>query len=258
MERLASLDYSALFVDDDGTDTVPAMVTLTYPGDWLAVAPTNAVVQGHIKALRKRWNREWGTWMDESAPEDHRGWRQRARSNPFVGVWKREFQRRGAPHYHLLIVPPQHPKFRGWLSETWADIVGAAWCGRETAVLGLLDDGKEGIVCCERHRHIAGGTGVDFREGARATDPRRLAVYFAKHGAYGVKEYQNEGPAAWLENGGLGRFWGVWGLPSAAEAVDVDPAVAQAVARTLRRLERSKRYQVSLRVLRCTCWKRAD
>lgn len=232
--RLATLDYSGLFVDAAGNDTAPAMVTLTYPGDWQAVAPSNAAVQRHLRALRLRWNRAWGCWLDGDG---------KVRENLFFGVWKREFQRRGAPHYHLLIVPPDSPHFRSWLSQTWAEIVGAEWCGSECWT---------GAACCERGRHVQAGTGVDFREGARATDPRRLAVYFAKHGAYGAKEYQNEGPQEWLENGGLGRFWGVWGVPPVVSAVEVDPAVAQAVARTLRRLMRSQRYAMSLRLLRCT------
>lgn len=238
--RLASLDYAPLFVNFFGDETVPAMVTLTYPGDWEAVAPSNAAVRRHVEQLRLRWNRAWAN-----------------QGNPFVGVWKREFQRRGAPHYHFLIVPPIDPTFREWLSETWAEIVGAAWCGEEC---WKSFDGRlvKGLACCERGRHVVAGTGVDFREGARAVDPRRLALYFAKHGGYSAKEYQNEGPASWLAAGGVGRFWGVIGLEPATATVEVDQATAQALARVLRRLERTKRFPLQVRTLRCRCDRTAD
>lgn len=243
--RLAALDYAPLFVNFFGTDTTPAMVTLTYPGDWLAVAPDHATVRGHVRELEKRWNRAWA---------DH--------GHPFVGIWKREFQRRGAPHYHFLLSIPTHVEFRAWLSETWADVVGAEWCGTRCWEdwAGGRDyvSVKPGKACCERGRHVQAGTGVDFHEGARAVDPRRLAFYFAKHGEYAAKEYQNQGPAEWLAKGGVGRFWGVIGLESAARAVEVDPATAQAVARTLRRLERSKRFAMEVRTLRCKCHRTAD
>jgi hypothetical protein len=232
------------------------MLTLTYPGDWLAVAPSNEVVRRHVRLLEKRWNREWGVWADASG---------KLRANPFVATWKREFQARGAPHYHYLVAPPESPDFPQWLSETWADIVGSDWCGHACWTVWKGGDNYvevapagKGDPCCERGRHVMAGTGIDYREGARAVDPRRLAVYFAKHGAYGAKEYQNEAPAEWLENGGAGRFWGVIGLSAAVAAVEVDPVTAQAVARILRRLEYSKRYRQQLRILRCKCHTRVD
>ncbi len=69
------------------SEALPAMITLTYPGDWLTVAPSaDAVKRVHFKALAKRWQRNWG--------------------HPLRCVWKLEFQRRGAPHLHLFTVPP--------------------------------------------------------------------------------------------------------------------------------------------------------
>jgi hypothetical protein len=52
----AELDYSPLIVTED----LPAMITLTYLGDWLTVAPNAAAVKRvHFKALAKRWQRVW-------------------------------------------------------------------------------------------------------------------------------------------------------------------------------------------------------
>jgi len=193
------------------------MTTLTYPGDWLTVAPTGKAVKRHLLAFYKRFSRAWGfEWM---------------------GIWKLEFQRRGAPHVHLWGPEPEGAAgdlasmtkvrrraavgdglaYKQWLSVVWADIVGHP-------------DPEQ------RRRHQLAGTAVDFREGERMRDPRRLAVYFTKHGSYGAKEYQNQVPKEWAEPGkGPGRFWGYRGLESAAVAVEIDPAAAVWAARLLRR-----------------------
>src|SRR5207249_5060118 len=60
---------------------------------------------------------------------------------------------------------------------------------------------------------ILAGTGVDYAEAHKCSDPKRLAVYFGKHGQYRSKEYQHNVPEAWQAPGkGPGRFWGYWGL----------------------------------------------
>lgn len=81
----AELDYTPLVE----SGRVPAMVTLTYPGDWESVAPDGASVKRHMVLWRKRFQREWG---------------EQARY-----IWKLEFQRRGAPHIHLWMAPPRRP-----------------------------------------------------------------------------------------------------------------------------------------------------
>ncbi|OEJ93117.1 hypothetical protein [Streptomyces thermolilacinus] len=215
---LAELDYGPLL----RLGLRLPMTTLTYPGDWLTVAPTGKAVKEHLKAYRKRFERAWGF-----AP---------------IGIWKLEFQRRGAPHIHFWGPEPEGTAgelrrltqaryrpavgdglpYRQWLSVVWADIVAHP-------------DPEE------RRRHQLAGTAVDFREGERMRDPRRLAVYFTKHGSYAAKEYQNRVPEQWQRPGaGPGRFWGYWGLESAAVAVEVDPAAAVWAARILRRYARAQ------------------
>jgi hypothetical protein len=81
----AELDYSPLVE----SGRVPAMVTLTYPGDWEAVAPDGASVKRHMVLWRKRFQREY--------------------NEPVRYIWKLEFQRRGAPHIHLWMAPPMSP-----------------------------------------------------------------------------------------------------------------------------------------------------
>lgn len=211
----------------------PAMVTLTYPGDWVAVAPDGPTVKRHLKAFFQRYERAW--------------------SEKWRGVWKLEFQRRGAPHFHLLMAPPDGragdgrrarfeadrlawesagrrgapPRwkesigdgmtFRAWLSVTWADIVAA-------------DDEEE------RSRHILAGTGVDYAEGDRARDPKRAAVYFGKHGSFAAKDYQHEVPEEWRESKKtVGRFWGYRGLSKVKGAASLDFDTMIFLGRVLRR-----------------------
>ncbi|WP_018332426.1 rolling circle replication-associated protein [Actinomycetospora chiangmaiensis] len=184
-KRLCELDYTPLYA----SGRLPAMVTLTYPGDWVTVAPNGADLKRHMKALRKRYARAWGE-----------EWRC---------VWKLEFQRRGAPHVHMLCTPPHGlarttgEQFAVWLSRSWAEVVDHP-------------DSEQ------RLRHERAGTALDYAEGLRATDPRRVAAYFTKHGLMAAKEYQHDVPPEWSEPGtGPGRFWGVWNLHRAVRTVHV-------------------------------------
>jgi hypothetical protein len=218
---LSELDYRPLFAEG----RPPAMVTVTYPGEWLVVAPSGAVVKKHLRALWKRYARVWG--------------------RPWIGPWKLEFQDRGAPHFHMFMVPPvgtvpapfagtlagtgpvaagDPVNFTQWLSMAWA------------AVVGHPDPEQF-------RRHLLAGTGVDWKEGARGTDPKRLAVYFTKHGgAAGGKEYQHRVPEQWqTPTTGPGRFWGYTGLERATAEVYVNQQTYVRVRRTLRRLAQSRR-----------------
>lgn len=217
VRTLCELDYEPFFTDPSRP---LAMLTLTYPGDWETVAPDGKAVKRHLAAFRRRYERAWG--------------------EPLIAVWKLEFQRRGAPHFHILMRPPQGQAaipgararsdarvgagldFRRWLSEVWADIVGHP-------------DPEE------RRRHRLAGTGIDWNEGLRATDPRRVAVYFTKHGSFAAKEYQHCVPEAWREPGrGPGRFWGYWHLERATRGAEVSPADGIAAGRILRRWARAQ------------------
>ncbi|WP_141214019.1 rolling circle replication-associated protein [Mycobacterium marinum] len=202
----AELDYSPLVE----FGRVPAMVTLTYPGDWEVVAPDGASVKRHMTLWRKRFQREYG---------------ELARY-----IWKLEFQRRGAPHIHLWLAPPISPGrsgrgFAQWLSETWAQIVDHP-------------DAEQ------KARHRLAGTAIDVRNGLKACDPKRLAIYFTKHSSpnlHGDKEYQHVVPDLWRQPGrGPGRFWGVYGLKKAIAVVNVALDAYIAARRIVRRWSRSQ------------------
>ena len=217
VRALCELDYRPLLADPS---RLPSMLTLTYPGDWLTVAPDGKAAKRHLQALRKRFCKAWGVDLH--------------------AVWKLEFQGRGAPHFHLLMVPPHGRArvpgkrarraawvgaglpFRMWVSVVWADIVGHP-------------DPEE------RRNHELAGTGVDFAEGLRASDPKRVAVYFTKHGSFRDKEYQNRVPEQWQAPGkGPGRFWGYWGLKRVTVGVEVTPEQAAWAARIVRRWARAQ------------------
>jgi hypothetical protein len=202
----AELDYTPLVE----RGRVPAMVTLTYPGDWESVAPDGASVKRHMILWRKRFQREYG----ESARY----------------IWKLEFQRRGAPHIHLWMAPPHvvgrsGRKFRDWLSQEWA------------AIVAHPDP-------LQRARHLLAGTAIDILNGLRACDPKRLAIYFTKHSSpnsLGNKEYQHIVPDAWRKPGhGPGRFWGVHGLCRATKVVEIAQDAYLTARRILRRWSRSQ------------------
>jgi hypothetical protein len=79
-------------------------VTLTYPHEY----PQDPVLcKGHLKALRKRLQREFG---------------------PFAAFWRLGIQRRGAWHFHLLLFvgPSIGPvgELRRFISSSWYEVTG--------------------------------------------------------------------------------------------------------------------------------------
>ena len=87
----------------------PTEITLTYPGDWVLFCSTGAEAKRHLRALADRWNRRFGARPD---------W-----------IWKLEFQRRGAPHFQLMVSWPDDQvsdaEMRFWLAHAWYEIVGS-------------------------------------------------------------------------------------------------------------------------------------
>jgi hypothetical protein len=192
----------------------PCMVTLTLPGRWQEVAPTAAAAAAAFHRFDRAWRKHWG--------------------EPLRCIWKREFQRRGAPHWHLWTVLPEGvngDEFRAWLSRAW------------TTALQVKDP-------TERALSLAAGTGLDFAEGLRASDPKRLAVYFLKESMGGEgKAYQNMPPEAW-EGQSVGRYWGVRGLDKAVATVAVDPVDSVAIFRAMRRAREARGVTREVRVPR--------
>ncbi|HEV3214027.1 MAG TPA: hypothetical protein VGZ03_11595 [Acidimicrobiales bacterium] len=133
-------------------------VTLTYPKRF----PVDGrQVKRNLHAFRSAWVRQYGSVQ---------------------AVWKLEFQRRGAPHFHLAVVMNGDvAECRRWVSQTWFRIVSSGDA-----------------------RHLRAGTQVQV---ARSN----LAAYFAGYvGSHAKsKAYQHRVPEGFEE---VGRFWGLWGM----------------------------------------------
>lgn len=209
LERFATLDYSPFGLDE----SLLAFITLTYPSDWKVVVPTAAAAKRHLHTLRKRFERNFG--------------------RKFFALWKMEFQRRGAPHFHILAPVPNGPEFREWLSAAWVEVVNH----------------PDPI---ERKKHLLAGTGVDKAKGVTADTAQRISFYFSKHSSAGKgpKEYQNTPPEEWVTTGSVGRFWGYWGLDVASSTVQMSDTHALFIARTFRRWQRANRKTVVVYVWR--------
>jgi len=246
---------------EDRSNRLPAMLTFTYPGDWLTACPDAGTMTAHVDAWAKRYRQSW--------------------SEPLRAPWKREFQHRGAPHIHATTTPPG-----GRVTIEISPRTAAALAEDERVAqkLGVVPTGGQVSVDFVRwfsitwaevvnhpddqqfRNHLLSGTGVDYAQGIALTDPRRMAVYFTKYGQGGRKEYQNQVPREWLDavatcldcsrsydadehecpdcghpeadidyHGSAGRFWGVRGLRPAVAVRHVSPDAGIAAGRVARR-----------------------
>ena len=210
--RFSSLDLTPL--SEPRTNALAVMITLTYPKDWESLVPTAYHAKKHLHQFRKRFERRFG--------------------RPLFAMWKAEFQRRGAVHFHLFTVcPTSLAVFREWVASTWTEIVAPT-------------------PESERQKHLKAGTAVDLAPGATIDNARLVAVYFSKHSSanFGAKEYQNSPPQKWIEAGSVGRFWGYWHLRPVEAEAQITEQEAIAVARLLRRWFHSKGFTRVERVVR--------
>jgi hypothetical protein len=128
---------------------IPILVTLTYPdqwpGDW-------KIWKKHLRNFAKRLFRRF----------------------PNAGAaWKLEPQKRGAPHFHLLVWGVQFSWLYAFVALNWYEIVGS------------------GDI-----KHLSAGTRVEIARYSRGSKS-----YFAK--------YLGKNEGVWIE--GVGRYWGFFG-----------------------------------------------
>ncbi len=173
---------------DQGRISVPLFVTLTYPREFPGDPQT---CNAHLRAFRERLTRRFGK---------------------AAVIWRKEYQRRGAPHYHLLLFLDEPPEqLRTWVSESWYSIVGS---------------GDE--------RHLRAGTQV-----VRVKSWRGARGYAAKY----LGKIETPQPAAqsppFLGAENVGRLWGVWNraqLPITADLYYTNLRQFFRLRRCLRRL----------------------
>lgn len=166
-------------------DALPLFITLTYPREWPA---DPALWKRHLDTFTK--------WLRRRCPETS-------------GIWKLEPQKRGAPHFHLMVweagyVPHQT------VAQRWYEIVGS-----------------------NDPRHLYAGTRV---EAIRSRNGVML---------YASKQYMGKEIEGFT---GVGRFWGIFNrrsLPiSATMAFEVRESALVHVRRVFRRLMQSRGKRV--------------
>ncbi|MDR0595067.1 MAG: hypothetical protein LBG60_17820 [Bifidobacteriaceae bacterium] len=217
VKTIAALDFKEWLSRSGGA---LGMVTLTLPREWLVVAPSGKAFKRLVRALRRRM--------------------VRAGVEP-VGVWKLEFQRRGAPHLHIMMRCPTwvgRERFEVWLSRAWAEVCRDSLDPPER---------DQWVASGEFARHLGAGTAVDF-DRRDVKDPRRAAIYFLGHSAKtgDGKEYQHRVPPAWRGEGlGPGRFWGVWGLKPRRRVVELRGRDWYRARRMLRHVRRARAWEVA-------------
>lgn len=176
---------------------VPVLITLTYHEVW---SEDPAVWKDQLDAFRKRLERKYGQ---------------------FSAIWRLEYQRRGAPHFHLMCFFWRHQGRKGLLPSLRMD-VGEMWW----EVTGRTSEAHlEAGTRCEEPRSWAGARSY-------------LSKYMAKH------EKLNPGARS------PGRFWGVWRkalLPILYITTSITFHQAVHARRLLRRLSgiKARRFDLS-------------
>lgn len=205
----------------------PALVTLTYPGDWRRWCPDARAFVRHRKALRERWVRKWGqpvgVWIVEFQPRLHRP----------------EYMR-DAPHVHAYVGLPlgmDAEEYEVLQRRTQARRVAVRERGKYDAHGGAgpivggfsswLRDSWWEIVGSEERSHRLRGVDVSVafwsQRAAETADRMRTGDYFWRESG---KYAQKAAPDGF---GGL-AWYGRWGkevgfLPSSTRLDDVPDAV---------------------------------
>jgi len=135
-------------------------------------------------------------------------------------LWVIEFQRRGAPHFHIITTVPNVSQIdRVWMAATWLQCLGY---GDLPFRDGGLDDDEieEGQKIWRVHTHRSAWENIREKDGG--------VHYMVK---YATKTYQKTVPTAY-QNGG--RFWGCsYNVSKKIAPIDEFTADEQAIRDTL-------------------------
>jgi hypothetical protein len=169
------------------------MVTLTMPGEWRSVCPDGRAFKRHVRAWQSRLRR----------------YLSRVDVTRWSALWFLEFQRRGAPHLHLLLFGQDAHlvdvrRLRQWASRSWAEVVAHSDRG-------------------ERRKHVKAGTRVE----------RMRVDHFGYAVRYARKMQQKRVPDGFRS---VGRFWGMWNHGTLRPAVWVETYTVDEVAALVRAL----------------------
>lgn len=217
------------------------------------LAPDGRQVKAHLSAWLKRFDRAFGLEVRPAASqaEAHRlaelmqaqGWRATVRANPSKSkthpwaavapkyrlLWWLEFQRRGAPHLHLMFYDVRGidlAEVRAWAGHNWAGVVAglrgnqaAAYDVRRGKLAELIrwaDDIREfwpkeavdGMV-----KEAVEKMGLDWEVFKHARAGTRVERMEKEHWGYAAKEFHGGGAKAYQKHvprafQNVGRWWG--------------------------------------------------
>lgn len=270
--RLATIDYTEMFRDGDRA----AMVTLTAPNWWETLIPDATAFKNMVNAFRTAYKNSWGgrelaisgIWKmefqnraryvsDPRAPHLHivtvppEG-RQRAplslddldhlRECEVFGCGNPLHEGRTASQdVHVLDCAgcreTAHTAlyaFPEWLSRVWSAIV---YRNATDAPVPMSSD--EWVN--EQRKHQRAGTNVSYDEVENYSDPKRIGVYFTKHGSFADKEYQNQPPKLWAGKPGA-RFWGYWVVRPLIISKETSNALIMHIVHHLRKVADASSY----------------
>jgi len=148
----------------DPAHGLPLFVTLTYPAEW----------PGSWELWKKHLDNYRRALLDQFGP------------CLTGGIWRLEAQRRGAPHYHVLLwlqgvdSRDDLDKLRAWTTEKWYRVVGS-----------------------QDIKHLLAGTQV-----RRVADRGEMQAVMAYLGKYLGKDSVH--PESQVFENPVGRYWGVW------------------------------------------------
>lgn len=180
---------------------VPVLITLTYHNDW---PEDPAAWKDHLDAFRKRLERRYGK---------------------FSAIWRLEYQRRGAPHFHLMCFFWSHQGRRGLLPFLQDD-VGPLWW----EITGRTSE-----------EHLQAGTRCELPRSWKGAN-----VYLSKYMTKLETLQPGQRPP--------GRFWGVWRkdlLPILYETITITFQHAIKIRRALRRFSRRPARRWDLGTFSC-------
>lgn len=132
---------------------------------------------------------DWQVWKNDL--DNFRKAIERRFSQADGVIWREEFQKRGAPHFHLILVcsKPLPSLAKAIVSQIWARVVQE----------GYISSGGEYEAYSEHfQKHKRVGTQVKQMDGRKA-----IKCYVSK---YIAKCEDNTRPTEW------GRSWGVWNM----------------------------------------------
>jgi len=128
---------------------------------------------------------------------------------PYGGVtfiWKMEFQRRGAPHYHLILITKQPiplKSLRTWALKSWSRLV-AKWIN----TTDYSEEEKQDSI----KKHKLAGIEADKVRKSKQGLISYVVWYISKGSHKGkAKEHQHDVPEEYQN---IGRWWGIYGKKS--------------------------------------------